>query len=167
MTHPTDSSAGTDPPPGQLPPPITFDPVAARAWCVAVNDEHPDLTNVQAIGVDDDFGRDQEGFLATVAAVLYAWPPGLTRRSDVRVVLLWLTPDGDVLGQGALITVDLVDGVRLASLHQDLKDFADRADRGVATVLSALSALSHIAAQVSMLADTYQHGRSPSGGTVR
>ena len=164
MTHSTDSSAGADPPPGELPPPVTFDPVAVRVRCVAVNDEHPDPTNVQAIGVDDDVGRDREGFLATVAAVLYAWPPGLTRRSDVRDVLLWLIPDGDVLGRGASITVDLADCLRLASLHQDLKDFADRADRGVAAVLSALS---HIAAQVFMLADTYQHGRSPSGGTVR
>lgn len=71
---------------------------------------------------------------------------------------MWLVPDGDVRDRGALITVDLVDRVRLASLHQDIKDFADRADRGIAVVLSALS---HIAAQASLLVDTYQRVRSP------
>lgn len=46
------------------------------------------------------------------------------------------------------VTVDLSNGLRLASLHQDIKDFADRDQRGFAAVLSALA---HIADQASLL----------------
>jgi len=67
-------------------------------------------------------------------------------------VLLWLIPDDEVPDQGALITVDLADGVRLATQYQDIKAFADGDVRGVAAVLSALS---HIATQASMVVDAY------------
>lgn len=93
------------------------------------------------------------GFLSTVDDVLAAGPAGLVRRLDVREVLLWRIPDGDVLDQGAVITVDLANGVRLATGHQDVKDFADRDARGIE---AAVAALAHIAAQASALVRTYQ-----------
>jgi hypothetical protein len=92
-----------------------------------------------------------------VEDVLLAQPTGLVRRSDVEHVELWLTPDGDVLDRGAVITVDLTNGVRLATLHQDLKDFADRDACGAG---AAVSALEHIAAQASQVVATYQ-ARNP------
>ena len=134
-------------------PPLTFDPAAAEAWLRQPSGTDG-LTRADSLGADEDlFGRGLEGFLATIDDVLTAAPDGLRRRADIAGVLLWLIPDGDVLDQGALITVDLSNGVRLATLHQDIKDFADRDQRGIA---AALSALAHIANQVSLLLDTYQ-----------
>ena len=78
------------------------------------------------------------GFLNTIDAVLAAEPDGLHRRADISRVELWLIPDGEILDQGALITVDLADGVRLCTLHQDIKDFAYRDQHGIPAVLSAM-----------------------------
>ncbi len=143
---------------------MSVDTAAVEAWLRAPSSQHPGSTNADALGIDEEyFGRGEDGFLSTVDDLLYAWPPGLTRRSDIRDVLLWLIPDGDVLDQGAVITVDLANGVRLATLHQDIKDFADRAARGTA---AAMSALAHIATQASMVVDTYQRtnaGQAPPG----
>ena len=114
-------------------PALTFDPIAAEAWL-----REPSgtafLTRAESLGVDEDtFGRGREGFLSTIDDVLSADPHALRRRADIAAVMFWLIPDGDVLDQGALITVDLSDGLRLASLHQDIKDFTDRDQRGIAT----------------------------------
>lgn len=132
---------------------LTFDPAAAQAW-LRQHSGTDGLTRAESLGVDEEmFGRGLEGFLTTVDDVLAAGPDGLRRRADIGDVELWLIPDGDVLDQGALITVDLSNGVRLATLHQDIKDFADRDQLGIA---AALSALAHIAHQVCQLLDTYQ-----------
>ncbi|MDG4795419.1 hypothetical protein [Micromonospora sp. WMMD1082] len=132
-------------------PALTFAPAAARAWLHQPAGDG--LTRAQALGVDDEmFRRGREGFLATVSDVLAARPDGLHRRQDVTDILLWLIPDGEVLDQGAIITVDLATGVRLASLHQDVKDFADRDQHGIDAVLSALT---HITHQVQYLVDIY------------
>src|SRR6266536_397233 len=48
--------------------------------------------------------------------------------------------------EGFLNTVDLANGVRLATLHQDIKDFADRDQHGIPAVLSALA---HVANQAA------------------
>jgi hypothetical protein len=133
---------------------MSVDAAAVEAWLRAPRSQHPGSTNADALGIDEEyFGRGEDGFLSTVEDLLYAWPPGLTRRGDIRDVLLWRIPDGDVLDQAAVITVDLANGVRLATLHQDLEDFADRDARGIA---AATTALAHIAAQASMVLDTCQ-----------
>jgi hypothetical protein len=135
-------------------PALIFDPLAATRWLHSSSNGHPGATNADALGVDEEvFGRGLAGFLSIVDGILAASPAGLVRRLDVREVLLWRIPDGDVLDQGAVITVDLANGVRLATMHQDIKDFADRDARGVQ---AAVSALAHIAAQASALVRTYQ-----------
>jgi hypothetical protein len=136
---------------------LTFDPAAARAWLHGPSETHRGLTRSESLGVDQELtGAGVEGFLTTVADVLAAWPDGLHRRADITAVALWLIPDGGILDQGALITVDLANGLRLAGLHQDIKDFADRDQRGIPAVLSALA---HLAGQVCLLLDTYQDTR--------
>lgn len=141
-------------PPARRPDPaVTFDAAAVQAWFAAPSEEHPRLSNAEAHGVCcTDFGRDDLGFLSTVENILYAGPTGLDRRADVEDVLLWQIPDDDLTDQGALITVDLLDGVRLATQYQDRTAFADRGDRGIAAMLSALS---HIAVQASALVDAH------------
>ncbi|MGH3737831.1 MAG: hypothetical protein ACRDT6_19800 [Micromonosporaceae bacterium] len=132
---------------------VTFDPVVAERWLRSPSAGSLGVSNAENLGVEPDyFGPDHE-FLRGVEDLLAGWPPGFRVRGDVRAVLLWLIPDGDALGQGALITVDLADGTRLASTHQDIKDFADREACGVP---AALSALAHIAEQASRLVEGYQ-----------
>lgn len=83
-------------------------------------------------GIDEEsFGRYEEGFLSLVEDVFVDGPAGFAWRGDIRGVELWLIPDGDALDRGAVITVDLTNGVRLAALHQDRRDFADRDARGI------------------------------------
>jgi hypothetical protein len=136
---------------------ITIGPDAVRAWLCQPSDEHPEFTDAEGLGVDEKLtGPGEEDFLPTVRRVLAAEPAGVRRRADVTRVELWLIPDGEILHQGAVITVDLANGIRLASLHQDVKDFADRDQRGVAAILAALD---HIAAQVCLLVDRYQATR--------
>ena len=137
---------------------ITFDPAAAQAWLRQPSDQFADMTRAESLGVDDDLTAPGiEGFLATVDEVLAAQPDGLHRRADITGVELWLIPDGDILDQGALVTVDLANGVRLATLHQDIKDFANRDQRGIPAVLSALG---HIANQTSLVVGTYEAAHS-------
>src|SRR5205814_4894653 len=122
---------------------LTFDPAAAQVWLQQPSDQFADMTRAESLGVDDELtGPGMEGFLATVDDVLAAQPDGLHRRADITGVELWLIPDGEVLDQGAVITVDLASGVRLASLHQDIKDFTGRSQHGIPAVLDALA---HIA----------------------
>jgi hypothetical protein len=133
---------------------LTFDPVAATAWLQTPSTDDPDMTRAESLGIHDEVtGLGLGGFLATVDDVLAAQPHGLHRRPDIIGVELWLIADGEILGRGALITVDLANGVRLCSLHQDVKDFADRDQRGIPAVLSALH---HIADQASLVMATYQ-----------
>ena len=143
-------------------PPLTFHPAAAQAWLLQPRDEFDDLSRAESLGVDDELtAPGGEGFLRTVDDVLAAWPDGLHRHADVTAVALWLIPDGDILDQGALITVDLANGLRLATLHQDIKDFADRGQRGVPAVLSALA---HIVDQASRPVVAY-HTANPLAGS--
>jgi hypothetical protein len=135
---------------------LTFDPAAAQAWLRQPSDQFADMTRAESLGVDGELtGPGVEGFLATVDGILAAQPDGLHRRADITGVELWLIPDGDILDQGALVTVDLANGVRLASLHQDIKDFANRDERGIPAVLSALR---HIASQASLVVERYEAG---------
>ncbi|GAA0911565.1 hypothetical protein [Virgisporangium aurantiacum] len=133
---------------------LTFDPAATQVWLRQPSDQFAAMTRADSLGVDDELtGPGVEGFLATVDDVLAAQPDGFRRRADITGVELWLIPDGEVLDQGALVTVDLANGVRLASLHQDIRDFANRDQRGIPAVLSALR---HIANQASLVAGTYE-----------
>jgi hypothetical protein len=133
---------------------LTFHPAAAQAWLLSPSDQFEGLTRADSLGVDDDLtGPGVEGFLAAVDDILAAQPDGLHPCADITGVELWLIPDGDILDQGALITVDLANGTRLCTLHQDIKDFADRDQHGIPAVLSALR---HIANQASLVVETYE-----------
>jgi len=141
---------------------FTIDSDAVRAWLRRPSNEHPEFTNAECLGVDEELtGPGLGGFLRDIRDVLAADPDGVHRRADVTRVQLWLIPDGEVLDHGAEITVELTNGIRLASLHQDVKDFTDRDQLGEAAILTALE---HIAAQACLLADRYQSETDgPSG----
>jgi hypothetical protein len=133
---------------------LAIDPEAVRTWLRRPSDQHPDFTRAESHGVDDEMtGPGEEDFLPTIRRVLAEEPDGVHRRPDVSRVELWLILDGEILHQGAVITIDLANGIRLASLHQDIKDFTDRDQHGVPAILSALD---HIATQVCLLVDRYQ-----------
>ena len=134
---------------------LTFDAEAANTWLRAPSSEYRDVTNAEAAGIDEAlYGPGLEGFLRGLEDVLSTEPlPGLTLRDDLGQIGLWLIPDGESLDQGALITVDLTNGVRLATLHQEVKDFADRDASGIPAVLAALG---HVAAEVCRVVETYE-----------
>jgi hypothetical protein len=135
-------------------PALSFDPLAATRWLRAAHREHPGTTNADVLGVDDEhFCCRADGFLNTIDDLLAANPAGLVRRADVQEVQMWRLHDGDVPDQGAVITVDLANGVRLATAYQDIKYLADRDLRGIA---AAVSALAQIAGQISDVVRTYQ-----------
>lgn len=137
-------------------PALTLDPNAVKAWLSQPSDTEDGTTRAESLGIDENLtGRSMGGdFLTTIDAVLAAGPQGLHRRADIDAVDLWLIPDGDVLNQGALITVDLTSGIRLCTRHQDTKYFADRDQLGIDAVLTALA---HIANEVCLMVDQYQH----------
>jgi hypothetical protein len=140
-------------------PPLMFDPAATQVWLHQPSASHAGLTLAEALGVDEELtARGDRDFLPTIRSVLAAEPDGLHRSDEISHVELWLIPDSAVRNQGALITVDLTNGVRLATLHQDTKDFADRDQHGVPAVLTALG---HIAGQVCTLVTTY-HAANPA-----
>jgi hypothetical protein len=133
---------------------FTFDPAAAQVW-LHRRSGLPAFTVAEALNVDEEStGPTGEGFLSTVDNVLTAEPAGLRRRDDIVDVLLWRIADGGALDQSALITVDLANGIRLATLHQGALDFAGRDQRGVTAVLSALA---HITAQACQVVAAYEH----------
>ncbi len=137
--------------------PLTVDPAAVQVWLTQPSDEYPEYSRAESLGVDDELtAPGVGGFLNTIDDVLAAQPHGLHRRADITGVELWLIPDGEVLDQGAVITVDLASGVRLANLHQDIKDFTGRSQHGIPAVLDALA---HIANQVALLLDIYHAAR--------
>jgi hypothetical protein len=152
--HPAPPSSAAGPTVCTSTPALIFDPAAATRWLRAAHNEHPGTTNAAALGIDEQrFGSGTNGFLDTIDALLAARPAGLVRRVDVQTVLMWRIDDGDVPDQGTVITVDLANGVRLATTHQDITNFADAGLRGIP---AAVSALAHIAGQVSALVRTYQ-----------
>jgi hypothetical protein len=133
---------------------VTFDPAAAQAW-LHRRSGLPGFTVAEALNVHEDLTDPSgKGFLSTVDNVLTAEPDGLHRRDDIVDMLLWRIPDGGALDQGTLITVDLANGIRLASLHQGVIDFAGRDQRGVAAVLAAIA---YITAQACQLVAAYEH----------
>jgi len=134
---------------------VTFDPGAAEEWLRSPSSDYPDLTNAERVGIDETaYGPRFEGFLRGLDDVLWGEPlPGLRLRDDLGQIGLWLIPDGEVLDQGALITVDLTNGIRLATVHQEVGDFAPSDARGIPALLCAIG---HVAAEVCRVVETYE-----------
>jgi hypothetical protein len=148
-SHPTAHPAGAAAPP----PGLAVDPGAVTAWLAAASDEHPQHSNADALDISPAFGHGHPYFLSTVDNLVHANPDGLARRGDIHQVALWLIADGDIPDRGAIITVDLTNGLRLASTYQDARAFAGADAHGTT---AALSALAHVAAQASQLVAGYQ-----------
>jgi hypothetical protein len=134
---------------------LTFDPGAAEEWLRSPSSDDPDLTNAERVGIDEStYGPRYEGFLRGLDDVLWGEPPpGVTLRADLGQIGFWLIPDGEVIDQGALITVDLTNGIRLATLHQEIRDFAPSDARGIPALLCAIG---HVAAEVCRVVETYE-----------
>jgi hypothetical protein len=63
-------------------PALHADSDALAAWLAAPNCRHPEYTNAEALGVDDElFGPGHDGFLSTVEDVWVADPDGLTNHT--------------------------------------------------------------------------------------
>lgn len=140
--------------------PLAVDTAAVTTWLQRPCPNHRNDSRAACLGIDEQFHRGSDGFLDTIEDLVAAQPLGLRHRGDLAGVHLWLIPDGEVLACGALITVDLAGGIRLASLHQDVKDFTDRDQHGIP---AAVAALAHISDQVSLIVERYDQASRDRG----
>lgn len=145
---------------------IAFNREVVREWLLH-SDEGRELTRQLAIDDPRLFGVDRAGFLTTVEDLIDAYPDGVDVRSDIDLVAVFRTVSGTSWHDGALVTVDLTNGIRLASVHQEATDFSGR--RGLE---AALDALEHVSALVNDLVDVYErqfdrHSRYGRAGRPR
>lgn len=139
-------------------PAVHFNPDALRAWLAKPISSADSISTGEYLGIDETFSRGDGNMLSFIDDVLAdltdedkeqtAWclQPGIERVDFFR------TFDGE-WADGAIIIVDLDNGVRLASLHQDDKDFADLDSCGVDVVIEALD---NIARQANRIVAKYQ-----------
>lgn len=145
-------------------PALIFDPAGLRAW-LAVSTQHGtgehgyQSTLAENLNIDQTYGRSGEGALSGLENLLNAmredgeqtawfWAIGY----DVKDVGVFRTHDGATCN-GALIHVDLENGLRLSSPHQDHHDFASTEATGVD---AAVSALMNVAVQANALVTSYR-----------
>ncbi len=81
-----------------------------------------------------------------------------TYGEGVKAVTLFAQCEGDA-AVGALIHVDLTNGLRLSSLPQEPAQFADTDDVGI---IAAVYALAHIAAEANRLVSLYREATAPA-----
>jgi hypothetical protein len=120
-------------------------------------DDAQEYTVADGLGIDEFYDRAGTGLLDGLSALLNAlrdddeqtaWRLG----AGIEGVDFFRTYDGECC-DGALIHVDLVGGLRLASLHQDHRDFASTE---VAGVDAAVSALTTVAVEANALVRSYR-----------
>lgn len=137
----------TSPPIG----PVRCDPERCRRWLGAAPSGRQAPTRAAWLDIDDDFGIARPGALQALENLLGAQPAGFTLPTGLDRVALWRIPDGDVLDQGALITLDLSSargGLRLASSHLDLDHLAPFDLCGIAAVCASLQHVAEVANQI-------------------
>jgi hypothetical protein len=128
-------------PPAPEPPRVAVDPAAVRAWLARPADQSPDESNADMLGVGDTFGREQPYLFSDLDRLLYETAEAGLLGVATGVLGLWNVCDGEGICDGGLLTVDLPIGVRLASLHIEIRRLFDRDARGVDAAIEALAAI--------------------------
>jgi hypothetical protein len=141
---------------------VTFDPAALRSWLHEPAGQHSDRAD--DLGIGELFSRAHGGLLAGLDGLLAALADDNTQtvwrlEPGVEYVGLFRTFDGDGC-DGAIIVADLHNRLRLASLHQDPRDFASRESHGVP---AAVEALTHLAVTANHIVDQYRLSRVVAG----
>jgi hypothetical protein len=128
-------------------PAVTFDPSSLRAWLAQPYGD--DGERADELGIDESFGRAWGSLLHGLDYMLAALTDDNKQtvwrlQQSVDYIDMFRTYDGEGY-DGAIIVVDLDNGLRLASLHQDCDDFADRDSHGITAAVEALSSLADMA----------------------
>ncbi|MEV4199382.1 hypothetical protein [Micromonospora globbae] len=136
-------------------PAVTFDPAALQSWLAEPTGD--DSTRADELGIDEFFSRAHGYLLSGLDDLLAALADDDEQsvwrlRPGIEHVGFFRTFDGET-DDGALIVVDLADGPRLASLHQDHRDFASLDTHGTDT---AIEALSNLAIEANTVVRHYQ-----------
>ena len=146
-------------------PAVSFDPTALRSWLAEPNGDEG--ARADELGIDAFFSRPHgyllsgvDGLLAALAdddeQAVWRLQPGIEHVGFFR------TFDGET-DDGALIVVDLTSGLRLASLHQDHRDFATLDSAGTD---AAIEALNNLAFEANRIVAQYRAktatGRQPT-----
>jgi hypothetical protein len=146
-------------------PAVTFDPDALHSWLAqpvpmpywATEDDDP-YTRADSLDIDDAFSRGSgndllNGLIGLLQALRDDGEQTAWRLADaVGHIEFFRTDDGETC-DGALIYVDLANGLRLATLHQDFKDFASTEEAGVD---AAVAGLTNIAQQANEVMRRYR-----------
>jgi len=144
-------------------PHVTVDPAAVRAWLARPANESSEESNAEVLGVGDTFGWDQPFFLSDLEQLLYATAEAGLLGVGTGAVGLWNVCDGEGICDGGLLTVDLPNELRLASLHIEARHLTDRRDkRGLDAAIDALVA---IADEANTLVARYAATRPSPGHT--
>jgi hypothetical protein len=153
-------------------PAVRFDPDGLRAWLTADCEPGCNWTRAEDLGVDGEWFGSVNSGESPVARIeqLVAELCGHGELSaegtdfwqladDVKDVAIFRTADGDGVDGGGLICVDLVNEVRLASLHQDGSDFDGCGPTGVD---AAVAGVQYVAWKANELVDRYRKAQQES-----
>jgi hypothetical protein len=133
-------STASRPPDG---PAVAFQPDLLRSWLAQPDPELGD--RAEHLGVNELFSRAHGGLLSGLDELLAALAQDDAQAAwrlqpGVAHIGLFRTFDGDTC-DGAIIVVDLDDRRRLASLHQEHRDFASMSSHSIDAAIQALDSL--------------------------
>jgi hypothetical protein len=136
-------------------PAVCFDPAALRSWLAEPTGDEG--TRADELGIDEFFSQAHGYLLSGLDDLLAALADDDEQtvwrlQPGVEQVAFLCTFDGET-DDGALIVVDLAGGLRLASLHQDHRDFASLDSHGTDT---AVEALTNLALEANRIVVAYQ-----------
>lgn len=134
-------------------PAVDFDTAALRSWLAEPT--RNDTDRASELGIDEFFGRGHGHLLSGLRDLLAALSDKQSvwrLRPGIEHVGFFRTFDGET-SDGAIIVVDLANGLRLAGPHQDHRGFASRDSRGIEAAIEALGSL---ALQANTIVTEYQ-----------
>lgn len=121
---------------------VVYDRDAVRAWllsCDAVQDRYAESV-ADDLEITASSNAHDGDLLRTLDDLLARQPAGWVARADVVGIGIWPHVDG------ALVTLEVRDFPRVASMHQDAKWFSGRCG-----IEAALDGLAHVAETVNRL----------------
>jgi hypothetical protein len=136
-------------------PAVSFDTTTLRSWLAEPTGD--DSTRADELGIDEFFSRAHGYLLSGLHDLLAALADDDEQsvwrlQPGIEHVGFFRTFDGET-DDGALIVVDVAGGLRLASLHQDHRDFASLDSHGTD---AAIEALTNLAAEANRIVARYQ-----------
>ncbi|MGX7672981.1 hypothetical protein [Plantactinospora sp. DSM 117369] len=154
---------------------VIFDATALRSWLADSTNTGTDANDTgngdagsraDELGINEFFSRTHAYLLSGLDDLLAALADDQQQtvwrlQSGTEHVGFFRTFDGEIC-DGAIIVVDLANWLRLASLHQDHRDFASLNSHGCD---AAVEALANLATEANAIVRRYRSTNGPGHGT--